>query len=215
MKVYYFSDFDLVTDQVLAEITCWMPAQQQERMASLHTLSRRREQVLAYAMLCRALQDGFNGEWQLVRCGAELFPAGVGVERLPLWHIGEHGKPFLANYEGVHFNISHCSRAVAVAVSHCNVGVDVEGSRRYSEGVLHRSMSHEEQAEIAQSNNPEAAFARLWTRKEAYFKWLGTGILIARLPFVEADAQKAHCHIETQYVGQDDFFLSLAYEINS
>jgi len=212
MTIFYFSDFDLVTDSVLDEMTRWMSTQQQELIASLHTPMHKREQALAYAMLCRALREGFDGEQGVVRCGKELFSAGIGMDRLPLWRVEEHGKPFLTNYEGVYFNISHCSRAVAVAMSYRDVGVDVEGRRRFSDGLLTRSMSEAEQEEVRSSADPEATFARLWTRKEAYFKWLGTGILITRLPFTECDAQEASCCIETQYVEKDAFFLSVAFK---
>jgi len=213
--IYYYSDFDQVTDSVLDEMTSWMSQQQQELIASLHTPMHKREQALAYAMLCLALREGFDGQQGVVRCGEELFTAGAGMERLPLWRVAEHGKPFLTNYVGVYFNISHCSRAVAVAMSHQDVGVDVEGRRRFSDGLLARSMSQAEQAAVRGSADPEATFARLWTRKEAYFKWLGTGILITRLPHTESDAQEEGCAIETQYVERDAFFLSVAFKKTS
>jgi phosphopantetheinyl transferase len=173
--------------------------------------------VVAYTMLCNALayeSEHLSGD-DIVLKEVEEHQLAMPLIDPPLWRFGEQGKPFITNYENCHFNISHCTQAVTVAVASRNVGVDVEGPRRFNEGLLQRSMSPIEQAEIRQSSNAEATFSKLWTRKEAYFKWLGTGILITRLPFTEEDAAQAQCHIETQYVDVADFFLSLAFKISS
>lgn len=39
---------------------------------------------------------------------------------------GQHGKPYLRDYPGIHFNISHCEGLVACAFSDTETGVDVE-----------------------------------------------------------------------------------------
>lgn len=44
----------------------------------------------------------------------------------PRFAYGENGKPFLADFPGVHFNLSHCARAVLCAVADVPVGCDVE-----------------------------------------------------------------------------------------
>ena len=38
-------------------------------------------------------------------------------------------------------------------------------------------MNEREQAQIAAAERPEVVFTRLWTQKEAYLKYLGTGII--------------------------------------
>ena len=126
----------------------------------------------------------------------------------------EHGKPYLTNYPDIHFNISHCDKAIAVAVSNHEVGIDVEGRRRFNESLLQRAMNDEEQAAIHKSSDPEMEFAKLWTRKEAYFKWTGTGILLDHLKSAEADAKEAGCIVKSRLItpefGNDSFYLSVA-----
>ena len=106
---------------------------------------------------------------------AVLLREHFGLERFSM-EYGEHGKPFVTGRPDVHFNISHCRSAIAVAVSDRPVGIDVESFRKLSDGLIRRTMNSTESDAILASDNPEREFARLWTRKEAVFKLMGTGI---------------------------------------
>ena len=106
-------------------------------------------------------------------------PRPIASERRPLktpsFLYNEHGAPYLQ--DGPCFSISHCKQGIAVAVSDLPIGIDIEGLRRVDEALVRKTMNMEEQAQIAMSQNPEVEFIRLWTRKEAYVKMLGTGII--------------------------------------
>ena len=86
------------------------------------------------------------------------------------------GKPFLRNYPGILFNISHCAGLVACAVSHTEVGVDVEKIRPYPPRMPRRILAPSEQEQLLKSENREDLFFRFWTLKESYGKALGVGI---------------------------------------
>lgn len=88
----------------------------------------------------------------------------------------EHGKPSLMELPHIHFNISHCSSAIAVAVGTKPVGIDVESFRMPSDGLLRYTMNETEIDHIKQSAHPDQQFTLLWTKKEALYKYLGTGI---------------------------------------
>lgn len=90
--------------------------------------------------------------------------------------FGNHGKPFLASRPDIHFSISHCRNAIAVAVSDMPVGIDVESLRQADSALLRRTMNDDELAAISASVNPALEFTCLWTRKEAVLKLRGTGI---------------------------------------
>ena len=94
---------------------------------------------------------------------------------IPTFLYNEHGAPYLQ--DGPCFSISHCKQGIAVAVSDLPIGIDIEGLRRVDEALVRKTMNMEEQAQIAMSQNPEVEFIRLWTRKEAYVKMVGTGII--------------------------------------
>ncbi|MCR4659139.1 MAG: 4'-phosphopantetheinyl transferase superfamily protein [Bacteroidales bacterium] len=105
------------------------------------------------------------------------------IRHLGLWQavpVVEHlpsGAPYLANYPELHFSQSHSRTMVAVALSKVgNVGIDVEGPRRVSSGLIVRVCTPCEQQAIAAADTPDLEFIRLWTRKEACLKCLGTGI---------------------------------------
>ena len=101
-------------------------------------------------------------------------PRPIASER-PSFLYNEYGAPYLA--DGPYFSISHCKQAIAVVVSDSPVGIDIEGIRKMDDGLVRKTMNLEEQSQIAMSQNPEVEFIRLWTRKEAYVKMQGTGII--------------------------------------
>ena len=87
-----------------------------------------------------------------------------------------YGKPALLS-SPISFSISHCKRAIAVAVSEYPIGLDIETLRHPSSSLIEKTMNAAECQQIAQSPNPDAAFTALWTQKEAVLKWRGTGIV--------------------------------------
>jgi len=95
----------------------------------------------------------------------------------------QHGKPFLLHpgAASLAFNVSHTDEmAVLAFVSHGRIGVDVEQSIDDMEvaGIGRGIFSSSEEAALA-SAGPDsvATFLRLWTRKEALLKALGTGLI--------------------------------------
>ncbi len=87
------------------------------------------------------------------------------------------GSPYLPERPDLKVSISHCRTAVAVAVSdEGSVGIDIECRRRVSRSLMERVCTAEELAAIEASDDPEMAFLRFWTRKEAVLKCRRTGI---------------------------------------
>jgi 4'-phosphopantetheinyl transferase len=93
----------------------------------------------------------------------------------PSFLYNEHGAPSLPG--GPYFSLSHSKRGIAVAISDEPIGIDIEAIRPLSEGLVQKAMNPQEQAQIAAAANPEQECIRLWTRKEAYVKMQGTGII--------------------------------------
>ncbi|MCX5394699.1 4'-phosphopantetheinyl transferase superfamily protein [Streptomyces sp. NBC_00094] len=106
-------------------------------------------------------------------------PRGVTMERAPCPCCGEpHGRPVLPDGR-LHFSLSHCEGMSLIAVATTPVGVDIEripAPHLVAElaEVLHPAESAE-LAALARDRRP-AAFARVWTRKEAYLKGTGVGL---------------------------------------
>jgi 4'-phosphopantetheinyl transferase len=98
--------------------------------------------------------------------------------------VDERGKPRRADDTGPHFNLSHAGDRIVIACSDTHeVGVDVERPEAFSgRRSLWRSVcSPAERAALAEraERSPaeaDAAFGRLWTRKEALAKAVGAGL---------------------------------------
>ena len=96
-----------------------------------------------------------------------------GIEELPVFIHDDGGKPLLQGHPDIHFSMSHCHEAVAVAVSDHPIGIDIETTGHYSPEVARRVMSAGEMRQIEASPRPEVAFTRLWTMKESLYKLTG------------------------------------------
>lgn len=154
------------------------------------TVARYASLVLDPAELARAREFRRPGDRATYMCahvglrrllGAHLgvAPRTVSVARAPCPCCGEaHGRPVLPDGR-LHFSLSHCEGLSLIAVAATPVGVDVEPvpephTVAEAAEVLHPAEAAE-LAALAPGLRP-AAFARVWTRKEAYLKGTGVGL---------------------------------------
>ncbi len=104
---------------------------------------------------------------------------GCAEARIEL-SVDPHGRPALAAGGNLDFNLSHSGSLVVLALGTTRVGVDVESTNRTNDwrSIARRFFSAAEVAAI--ETYPEAGqravFFRVWVRKEAFVKALGTGI---------------------------------------
>ncbi len=103
----------------------------------------------------------------------------------------EKGKP-LVNNTNLYFNVSHSGIYHVVAISEKPIGIDIEiiNNRDYK-AILERFFSAEENECILNKNEEEQLeyFISLWTLKEAFLKYKGTGLSggIAKYPIIIKD----------------------------
>ena len=111
------------------------------------------------------------------------------------WYLGQPGKRVVFKYGAkgkpaldhsgrtLHFNLAHSEGRVVYAVSEaCELGVDIELVRHLpeSESIARNFFSPEECAELF-SLPPDKlteGFFNCWTRKEAYLKAIGDGLMV-------------------------------------
>ena len=94
----------------------------------------------------------------------------------PTLTYGENGKPRLADNPDVHFSITHSDKWVFLAVADCEIGIDAQMPRKVCPRLAARSTSPEELSWVKENTEPH--FTRLWTMKEAYLKYTGTGLTV-------------------------------------
>ena len=134
--------------------------------------------------------SAFQNE-QLYRCYVEIHArlrillggvVGETPERLRI-HKTEYGKPYLADYPKMAFNLSHTANTMAVAIAYdCELGVDIESCRPRLNlaALVNKCFADEEKNYWQQLPEPHKmqAFYRFWTRKEAFVKATGRGIAL-------------------------------------
>jgi 4'-phosphopantetheinyl transferase len=120
------------------------------------------------------------------------------------------GKPRVAGFEDFHFNLTHSGRHVAIAWGNTPLGVDVQLMRTdvKQEKLARAYFTKEEQDYILQfPAHMNDRFYRVWTGKESYLKYLGTGLKKSLSSFSIFDPEIAPL-LQTRYL-EDGYCLTL------
>ena len=161
-----------VVDMRASDVQCaalkrWLDPHEMERASRIPNLEKRRSFEVAHGVL-RCLLGNYVG------CD----PGAIEFANDP------EGKPKLVFSEGIEFNMTHSAEWAAFAFSsNCAVGVDVEQVRALPglPTIMRRVLCAEEAAELMLLSecDRERGFFCCWTRKEAYSKAMGMGLLAA------------------------------------
>ena len=85
----------------------------------------------------------------------------------------KYKKPYVKN--GLYFNFSHSYEYLVLIISKENeVGIDIEKIRdvKYYKNIINKFFTEDEKEYI---NNDVNKFIKIWTRKESFYKCIGTG----------------------------------------
>ncbi|NLT40165.1 MAG: 4'-phosphopantetheinyl transferase superfamily protein [Clostridiales bacterium] len=151
-----------------------LPEEEYGRLLDLLPVKRRAE--------VRRIKDkksacGILTAYALLRRELKLYH---GISR-PVIAYEKAGKPYLPEYPRLHFSISHSREYAVCAVSDTPVGTDGETVRALRDSLWRRVLT---QSEYSWADGDPGRLFRLWTLKESYFKFTGTG-LAAPLKSVE------------------------------
>ncbi|MGH0593688.1 4'-phosphopantetheinyl transferase family protein [Bacillus pretiosus] len=91
----------------------------------------------------------------------------------------EYGKPFLTNID-TNFNVSHSGSWVVAAISHLEVGIDIEKIIEIDMKIARNFFTPEENNSFIKLLPEQQLhhFYKLWTLKESYIKALGKGLSV-------------------------------------
>jgi 4'-phosphopantetheinyl transferase len=129
--------------------------------------------------------------------------------------LGRHGKPYLADCENLHFNLSHSGELAALAISERRrLGVDIERFRPVSMDVVADSLSPAELCRMQAAPDSIASFYAHWTMKEAYLKALGEGLHVplAAVSATPGTPQRIGGFVVTAFDFRDGFSAAIAIE---
>lgn len=102
----------------------------------------------------------------------------LGYSHDLLIHYNSYGKPFICNINNYFYNISHSGKWVLLACSDEEIGVDIEQICFTYDTIPQNFFTSEEKRYIFFTENEfERAkrFTQIWTLKESYVKFCGTG----------------------------------------
>lgn len=97
----------------------------------------------------------------------------------------EFGKPFIKGSEGFNFNISHSGGLVVGIFDNDEVGVDVEHIKELNIDIARNFCTDNEYSCILSKDQSckKQFIISIWTLKEAYIKYLGTGLVTSLQSF--------------------------------
>jgi 4'-phosphopantetheinyl transferase len=153
-----------VDAHTIAELIASLPYEEQQRAYSFRSESARTQFVVTRSAL------------------RSILSAYLDVSPLRLTFIhGPQGKPALANWGWLHFNVTHSYDVALIAVTRrSEVGVDVERLRPFANDLemAQRYFSPRETELLRALTGPRRceAFFHAWTRKEAFLKASGKGL---------------------------------------
>lgn len=159
---YYEEHFDELVDKLYPQ-----------RKDSVLRLKRRKPAIVSLAAGIM-LQDVVLDE-----CG--LLSQDINVE------TNDNGKPHIKGYEDFHYNISHSGERIVLAYGNCPVGIDIERIGETDLKVARRCFDECENEYIQKGRflneyvddaSVNQRFFTVWTMKEAYLKYKGTGISV-------------------------------------
>lgn len=116
--------------------------------------------------------------------GAQLGVPAAGLR----WRTGSHDKPHLLGHDGWHFNLSHSGDWALLGMSPVSpIGVDIECHKEMRDmaGIVRHQFSLAEQRtyEALPGGEQTDWFFRIWSRKEACLKALGSGLSVSSKSF--------------------------------
>ncbi|MCB5034016.1 4'-phosphopantetheinyl transferase superfamily protein [Streptococcus mutans] len=115
-----------------------------------------------------------------------------------------YGKPYIKDYSQIHYNISHSGEWVVVAIGKSPIGIDVENRREDWDLIGERVFS---ESEKYWSQNSYKRKAILWTIKEAYVKYLGTGLSKSLNSFSIYIKRKIITEVQKPFQTSFDYFV--------
>lgn len=128
---------------------------------------------------------------------AQALGVGEGTIR---FQKDENGKPYAVDLP-IHFNVSHSGNFVVCAVDTRPVGIDIEQIRSIRPALVKKVCTDSEQVYVEDGGEDMLMrFFEVWTSKEAWFKYTGTGITDLKNVDTMEHIRKVGCTYIEDYV---------------
>lgn len=167
---YHFDEHPTFDDTFRARVLAQMPKGRRHHISTLKNPEDRDRSIAAYLLLVYGLFEDFH------------------IDHWPDLTIDHNGQPHFAEeltYEGkpLHFSITHTQNTTAVIIADAPCGIDLQPVRyglraeQMRKRVTQRFIDEEHRRMIEGSSDPQRAFTRYFTLKEAMAKKNGTSLI--------------------------------------
>lgn len=144
----------------------------EDEKALIPLLSRKKRELCSKKFNSHPVRMSFYGEIIPLWLWSMAHP---NRRRLPRVRYAKKGKPRIG-FGSFHYSVTHTAGGIFVAVSNTPVGIDAERPREVNFSVAERYFAPKDYAKLHHTLDPNRLYSTLWTRFEAYAKYLGTGI---------------------------------------
>ncbi len=198
MNIYY-TDITGITSEDITLISPFLSSERRERITQFMREEDKKRSVCAELLL----------DYSIKRV--------VGKEKIIVLSSNKYGKPLSTDPEDFFFNISHSGRFVVIVAGDSEVGIDIEEIRAdKNEDVVDCFAEKEKRyVYIDDLTKRKMRFIKMWTMKESFVKYLGTGLSTDFRSFCinpysgEVDYQNISYPIVRTWIFEDDYYLSL------
>lgn len=156
--IYVFQDYEKITDEELTALISMLPEKRKKQAMRYRYRSGKICCTLGYLLFLYGIKNIYK------------------LDILPNFDIANNGKPYLADFPHINFNISHCSGAVCCMFGTAPVGIDIQNRRELRPSSIRKICSVDEAERIFNAKEPELEFCKIWTIKESLSKLSGKGI---------------------------------------
>ena len=156
--LYIFTGTESFTEIDLAGLWPLLSDQRAQKVDKYRYFKDRKLSALAYILLRYALIEE------------------KGIDEKVEFEFGPYGKPFIKGMPELQFSLSHSAEGIVCGLANSPVGVDIADIDASNLDCMKSAMHPCEQHAIKNSNDKARTFARFWSMKESFFKYIGTGI---------------------------------------
>ena len=156
--LYIFTETETFTELDLAGLWPLLSDQRAKRVDKYRYFKDRKLSALAYILLRYALIEE------------------KGLDEKVEFEFGPYGKPFIKGMPELQFSLSHSTMGIACGLANSPIGVDIADVDSRNLDCIKSAMHPSEQKAINNSQDKARTFARFWSMKESYLKFIGTGI---------------------------------------
>lgn len=144
-------------------------------------------------------------------CKYYVLPKLLGIRPIDIGlYYNQYGKPYLINHHNIYFNISHTKEYLIIAIANSELGIDLEYIDDNLDMSIKELIFSRQECELIKTPKE---FYTLWSKKEAYLKYLGTGFLTNDYKNtslnLDSFQSSGKCKIITSQF-ENDYILSIA-----